>query len=247
MAESLLEPEYASEFGAWKKSPTPQTAGKLLTKLQPVLDSAVRNVSARPSPILHSKAKLLALDALQRYDPVKAKLRSHLMVNLRSLNRAAQQENIIHVPERVAMDNFRLRRGETELEDQLGRPPSDSELSDHLGMSRKRIGYVRGVRPAYAEGQMMSSENEEGAPSSPATETRPSAGASKHLLDYVYQDLDPVDQLILEHSMGLHGKQVLSGQQIAKRVGLSSGAISQRSARIQKQLDTSNDLWPMGG
>jgi hypothetical protein len=55
--------------------------------------------------------------------------------------------------------------------------------------------------------------------------------------EFVYHDLDPIDQVILEHSLGLHGKQVLPNQDIARKLKLSPGAISQRKVRIQDQLN----------
>jgi DNA-binding NarL/FixJ family response regulator len=48
--------------------------------------------------------------------------------------------------------------------------------------------------------------------------------------------------VILEHALGLHGKPVLQNQQIAKKLRLSPGAVSQRKAKIQAKLNLQDDL-----
>jgi DNA-directed RNA polymerase specialized sigma subunit len=189
---------------------------------------------------LHSKARLLAIDAFGRYDPGRAKLRTHLMSHLQGLRRAsAQEQQIIGIPERVGLDLYKLRMGENELEDQLGRTPSDQELSEHLMLSRKRIRYIRNAQPGLSEGALMpEGDSGESSGIGPAVAGR----QSDTWHDFVYQDLDPIDQVIMEHTTGLHNRPVLSKQQIAAKLKLSPGAISQRAAKIQEKLDKKDEL-----
>jgi DNA-directed RNA polymerase specialized sigma subunit len=237
----LLEPEFAPHYQAWKADANPRTAGALVNALQPVLDTAVRTYGGgTPSPTLKSRAKLMALEAAGRYDPQRAKLRTHLLVHLQGLRRyAAREQQIVSVPERVALDLHRMRISTGELTDKLGREPTDQELSDHTGLSRKRIGYVRGARGALAESQ-LTREGEGG------EEVFQPAVVQTHndhaWTELVYSDLGPQDQLILEHSLGLHGRRVLPKQHIAKKLNLSPGAVSQRAARIQAMLDKREEL-----
>jgi len=238
----LLEPEFTQHYWAWKKEPSPHNSSELLKILNPVLDSAIRSyVGVMPSPTLRSRAKIIALDALEKYDPKRAKLRTHLMVNLQGLRRSANQEGqIVHLPERVGLDLFRIHEAENELKDRLGRDPSDSELADHTGLSRKRIGYVRQIRPIYAEGQFNTvTDDEDQAPTGPSVV---SPARNDTWADFVYHDLHPIDQLIMEHSLGLHGKPILSKKDIAKKLRLSPGAVSQRAAKIQEKLDRKEEL-----
>jgi len=46
----------------------------------------------------------------------------------------------------------------------------------------------------------------------------------------------------MEHTLGMHGKRVLSNQDVARKLKLSPGAISQRKARIQSKMDLAEDL-----
>jgi DNA-directed RNA polymerase specialized sigma subunit len=238
--DSLLEPEFKQPFELWKQDPGPHTAGPFLAAIDPVLQSAIRTYGgSRPSTALHSHAKLLALDAAARYDPSRAKLRTHLMTNLQGLRRiGARQTQIISVPERVGLDLHRLHIANQELHDRLGREPSDAELADHTGLSLKRLTHIRRARPGFAESQLVSRHEDSETTFNPAvTDT-----GDDTWVNFVYHDLQPTDQLILEHILGLHGKRVLSKQQIAAKLKLSPGAISQRAAKIQMMLDKRDEL-----
>lgn len=237
----MLEPEFAPHYTTWKKDESPANAGKFLTALKPVLDSALRTYGgAKPSPTLRSRAKLMALDAARRYDPTRAKLRTHLMTHLQGLRRFhAREAQVVTLPERVGLDLHRLHLATQELSDRLGREPSDQELADHTGLSLKRLGHIRKARPGYAEGQLMAqTEGGQEAAFNPAV-----TGADDSTwIDFVYGDLDPTNQFIMEHTLGLHGRPRLSKQRIAARLKLSPGAISQRAAKIQALLDKREEI-----
>lgn len=237
---SYLEPEFAQHYNDWKANPNPTTAGALINKVQPVLKEAIRTYSGAltPSPTLESKTKKLALQAIRGYDPTRAKLRTHLLSQLQGIRRlSAKEEQIINVPEQVLLDANRARESENQLRDKLGRDPSDVELADHTGLSRRRLGYLRTIKPTYAMGKLERVDEEGSSLSQPAvvTEATPTAMATWH--DFVYHDLDPIDQQIMEHALGMHGKRVLSNQELAQKLRLSPGAVSQRKAKIQTKLD----------
>jgi RNA polymerase primary sigma factor len=243
MPSSLLEPDFSDPYTQWSTNQNPQTTSALLKSVDPVLTAALRSYGGQNSPTMKSKAKVMALDAMKRYDPTKAKLRTHLMSQLQGLRRASARESqILAVPEQVALDSGHLRESENFLRDQHGRDPSDSELADHTGLSLKRITYIRRARPTYPEGSLVRPTEDAGDDSyAPPIKQRGSGGA-RQWQQMVYYDLDPKDQLIMEHTLGMHGKQVLANQDIAKKLGVSPGAVSQRKARIQQKLDMRDEL-----
>jgi DNA-directed RNA polymerase specialized sigma subunit len=51
----------------------------------------------------------------------------------------------------------------------------------------------------------------------------------------------------MEHTLGLNGKKVLANTEVAKRLSISPGAVSQRKSRIQSRLDEFYDINPFGG
>lgn len=238
---SYLEPNFKPHFEAWKASPTPETTGNLLRAVDPVINEAIRTYGggAAKSPTLRSKARRLTISALTNYDPTRAKLRTHLLSQLQGLRRmSAKEEQILNIPEQVLLDLGGLREAENRLRDQMGRDASDLELADHTGLSTKRIAYLRTMKPSFSEGRLVRVDDEGTSMNMPAVD--PTGGQSQAFgawHEFVYHDLDPIDQLIMEHTLGMHGKPQLSNQDIARHLRLSPGAISQRKARIQSKLD----------
>ena len=102
-AESLLEPSFGREYRMWQAKPSPATTGALVRRVQPVVDKAIASyVHGQPSPMIRSKAKQLAIEAMQSYDPEKSKLQTHLLTRLQRLRRtAAKETQVIGMPERL--------------------------------------------------------------------------------------------------------------------------------------------------
>jgi DNA-directed RNA polymerase specialized sigma subunit len=239
-----LEPEYRGPFEAWKANDNPSTSGQLLQSLQPVLNTALRSyVGTKVSPTMRARARLLALDSLKNYDPARAKIRTHLLSQMQGLRRMTARENqIISIPERVGLELGYVRDGEKVLGDRLGRDPTTVELADHLQMSPRRIAHVRQAKPGLAEGQAMRADDEgheEVVLPGVAAESRKDLD---HWYRFIYDDLSPQDKLIMEHSLGLFGRSILPKQDIARKLRITPGAVSQRAARIQQKLDARDEM-----
>ena len=56
-------------------------------------------------------------------------------------------------------------------------------------------------------------------------------------LEYVHHDLDPVDKKVLEWKTGLYGKTILSTNEIARRLKITPGAVSQRASKIAMKIE----------
>lgn len=76
----------------------------------------------------------------------------------------------------------------------------------------------------------------------PAVAGRPTAAADDPWVDFVYRSVDPVDRLIMEHTLGLGGKPVVDSLTLARRLRLSPSAVSQRKSRIQQKLNERDSL-----
>lgn len=234
-----LEPDFIEPYHAWKTNQTPTGNAQMLETLSPVIEKGIRAHVGEPNPLLTSRARGLALQGLRSYDPSRSRLQTHMFNQLQGLKRIArQQSQVIKAPERVIFDQQALRGYEQELADELGREPSDAELANHSGFSLKRIAHVRKYQPGVSEGTM------EGLAPGFTGGIRPDSRAQQMWVELVYDDLPPMDQRILELSLGLHGRRPLSNQEIARKLGRSPGAISQRKARIQQLLDKEQELSP---
>lgn len=245
----LLEPDYEPHYTAWKTQPTPEATDALLGSVKPILNEALRTYGsdAAASPTMRGKAKVMALKAMGTYDPARAKLRTHLLTQLQGLRRlAARETQLVRVPEQLGLDRLRLLNSENELRDRLGRDPSDHELADHAGLSRRRIGRIRQVPGAHAEGAMTRIDEEGTGVWQPAVQSGIGDRTRALWQEMVMMDLDPINQVIMRDTLGLNGQPVRSNQEIAQRLRLSPGAISQRKAKIQEKLDSMHDTGLMG-
>jgi DNA-directed RNA polymerase specialized sigma subunit len=226
-----------AEFEAWKAKPSPERMGEFLDKAQPVVNAAIRSYG-QGNKALESRARLLIADAAHKFDPERGvKLKTYLMTQLQPLTRYAKEYNhAARVPERVNTDLFTVNQSHQEYYDRFGREPSDKELADITGLSMRRIAHVRKFsKPEMGESTLV---DDEGAIMYPGTEE---ADPDKILLEYVHNDLDPVDQKIMEWRTGLYGKKQVSNNEIAKRLKLSAGAVSQRAAKIAARVKQLRD------
>lgn len=247
MPASFLEPEYADAYAAYRAAPGPGASDRLVAGLAPAIDAGVRkHLGASATPSLRRRARHMTLDAVRTYDPSRGPLGTHVINSLQGLKRVSmKQQQMLSAPQRVLQDHYALRQARDRLADDLGREPSDAELSDASGLPPRRIAKVRRFRPGFAQGQLertVATADGEEADVAPAV-ARPEP--IRGLVQFLYHDVDAVDQAILENHFGLNGRtRRLSGVELARRLNLSSSALSQRAARLQAQLD---ELGALGG
>lgn len=234
-----LGDDFDAAYTQWQKARTPDNNTKLLKTVQPVIDTALSSyVGTSPSSSMRTRAKMMALKAMETYDPNKGNVKTHLLSQMQSLRRAiAKENNIISLPEQVGLDFQKLTENENEMRDQLGRDPTDEELANATGLSTRRIQKIRSFHQPVAESATIT-ENENDTFDGDIASSVPGASAGHNAwLDFVYEDLGPTDRLIMDMTLGRNGKRRASSQQIAARLKLSPGAISQRAAKIQAMID----------
>lgn len=237
---SKLEPEYGPTYQGWVANQNPKSNDDMVLKMQPLIDSAVKAyVGQDVPPSVRLQAKRMALDGLKTYDPMQSKLKTHIMWHMQGLKRISSKANqILNVPERVRLDSHYIDRSFNELEDKLGRDPSDYELSEHTGLSAKRIGKVRGFKSGISEGAasapMVNSDNENSSDPSSVIPGRDTGAAWR---GFVYDGLDDRSKLIMEHTLGMHGKPVLDNIRLANKLRISPARVSQIRAELQNKMD----------
>ena len=244
MKQFGIEPEFKTSFEAWQLDPNKANSSAMLKHLKPAISRGITaHAGKNPSPTIHSHARKLTLGALKTYESGRSALSTHVINHLQGLKRIQRhQTQVFKTPERVMLDRARLDEAETSLEDRLGYEPSLMQLADFTGLSTKRIGYVRRFQSPMAQGQFTTGVGASGETegSSPAVENPESMA----WIEVVYGDQTPLNQKIMEWTIGLRGKPLLSNQEIAKRLRLTPGAISQRKSHIQELLNQENELSP---
>lgn len=227
-------------FETWRNNQTPATNTKVLSTIQPVIDTALSSyVGPSPTPAIRARAKLMALKALGTFDPKAGNVRTHLLSQMQSLRRlSAQEQNIIAIPEQVGLDYQKLTEAENELRDRLSRDPSDDEVADATGLSTRRIKKIRAFHQPIAEGSTIIETGDDYADAGGIASKIPGqTDAADAWLDFVYGDLSPTDKLIMDMTLGRNGRRKTSTQEIARKLNISPGAVSQRAAKIQTMLN----------
>ena len=227
-----VEPDFDQTFRTWQQAPTPELNSQMLRQVQPLVTDAIKAHVGSDDPLMRGRARVMTLEALRKFDPRKASLKTYLFQQLQPLKRYARKQlEPVPVPERDYYARIHAHNSAKELEDRLGREPTISELADETGMSRDRLARLRtqGAIPASAI-----TDRETGETLNPGVRQGDTMSAA---VDLLYDDLHPTDQKILEWTLGLYGTPKLSNQDIAARLGRTPGAISQRKALIQQQLN----------
>ena len=227
-----LEPEFADVYQAWKTKDDETTRDRLLAVMTPAIEQTVRDIPGADPNYMTIRGKILAMNAMSKYDPTRSSLNTFLTYQLLPLRRTARQQmNILGLPDRLLLNAQQLESTEVELQDELGRMPTTGELSDRLGVSMKQIERIRASSHARNSGSDLTAD-EEGDISGPGEVTRRLPDIYRH--QYVLSALrnDPKSALIYECDQSLHGRRPLSTAELARRLGLSPGAISQRRNRI---------------
>lgn len=242
---SQVEHDISDSFNAWKADDSSTTRGALLRQVSPIIDTAMKSYGGVAGPAIRGQAKMMALNAFKSYDPARGTMKTHLLSQLQGLRRvAAQSQQIISIPERVALDRGHLTETTNQLHDALGRDPSDMELAARTGLSLKRISYIRQAKPGTNTGSILDDEGEVFDPASmiPGNTSRTDAWS-----DMVYYDLSDIDRTIMERTLGMRGASVMTNGELAASLGVTPGAVSQRKARIQQLLDQQYEIDPFGG
>lgn len=214
----------------WKKDPNSENTSKLIEYIKPTIDSALHTYTPGQQKDFRIKATKLALQAVKNFDPkYKASPRTLIFTNLQRLNRLRRQrENIIHIPESTVYLKTLVDKKKNQLEDSLGRQPSLQELCDSTGLSAKKIQKI------YSQGATVNDSatvNDQTGQSS----FKLGGMSSDDYYKYIYNMASPVDKKIMQWSSGI-GSAQLSNNDIAKRLRISPGAVSQRKLKIQQQL-----------
>ena len=225
----------AGAWKTWKAAPSPATMSAALKTVRPIIDRAVGGVRHASKELMSAEAKRLAIGAIKTYDPAQGTaLSTHVYSHLRPMRGFAEKST--SVIDRTRTDNTLARRyleARSTLNQTLNRDPSDDELTDHLNITPKELVKMRRV----AVGETGEEDYSTHASADPGD-------ASVGLwADYVYSDLNPINKKIFEMKTGRNGQPMLSTDEVAAKLGLSSVHVNNQAGKIaQRILDGANAL-----
>jgi DNA-directed RNA polymerase specialized sigma subunit len=235
---SIKKPTLDSMHADWMRTSNVQHMHQMLDTLAPDIDKAIYAYSGlNAGPAVKTRAKLLAAKAIKSYQPQSgSSLKSWVYTQLQPLTRYSRELSPAPVPERAYQQLSSLKKIEADFYENKGRVPSDNELSDLTSMSMRQINKIRGMDKKVFSESATPFSGENSASSQEITATQ-NAGFQKDVLDTMYNSFTPQEQIILEHKLGYNGKKILSNNDIAKKLKVSPGRVSQMTTNVAKQLD----------
>lgn len=227
--EAMPHEDAVQAWERWKSKPNPANMAGVLKTVKPIIDRSVAKFPRYNKTVLGGEAKRLAISAVKSYDPAQGtKLSSHIYNHVKPLGRFSADLGSAVRKTRLERDRTAQYMGALrDLTETNNREPSDDELRDHMGVDGKTLFKMRlAARGEVSEGQLeyLPSEEEEEDP------------RMALWLDYTYRDLDPKGKLIVDYKLGRNGREKLTTEQAAEKLGLHPDYVNRKAGEIAKRI-----------
>lgn len=214
----------------WKKKKDKASYNKLKNRHKSMVFMFVNRYqsSSVPRSALEAESWTLFDDAVNNYKPNQgAKFSTYLNYQLRKLDRYTKKyQNVARIPEGLAGKIGDYDRAEQEFKIKHDRIPTHKEMSKQLKMPVSHVRRLnRSRRSDFFEGIF------EGNPLDPGEKD-----TADWLLIELREELTPQERRVYDHLIGYNTQQVTSKKDLAKKLGMSPGRISQITRSIAKKI-----------
>lgn len=233
-------PENAAErdsrlLSAWKSATgakKDKALGDLLTTMNGPIMTAVNAFHGAPMPkaTMELTGKLHAVNALKEYDAsLGMSIANYVTTSVKQklYRYVGTYQNVARIPEYKIRQIGPLRDATTELTNKFGREPTTDELADHMGVA---VSHVTGLRRL-----LRKDLTEEGGGGVDQFE------AFEHDPDYeraimAYYSMNQAEKQVFDYSLGAHGQKQLQTNDIALKLKISAGRVSQIKKSIALKI-----------
>lgn len=232
--EKLAADKAAKHLDLWQtwnsNGRSPEHLEPLLKQFQPVINNFSNQWKAPTIPKSAMEMELMGhvVKAFETYNPNKgASLNTHVNVRVQKAKRyVVRHQNMAYIPEQKSYAIGPIQRAESNLSEELGRPPTPKEIADHLGMSVKHVlttqkSLIRDIPGSAFESDpfpSLGSRQQEVLSMLPQV----LSAQEKSVFDLVFHPTNPVTDTSL----------------IAKRLGKDNSAISRIKSSIIDKIKT---------
>lgn len=208
------------EHQLWKqwKAGDQAALGELYHSLTPI----VRRVSMGyrgnlPEAYIDASVKKHMLDALHTWDPKKSQMNTHIMHRMKKVTRdVTQYQNPGRLAEASHHHVTNFQNVHSNLREELGRDPTHAEVGQVMGKTPGEVARLQsGTRRdlAAVEGQNMWKT--------------PEPLQRNAMLEDFQHELDPLERSVFHMTFGMGGHEPTQAKDIAAKLGLSQGRVSQ--------------------
>lgn len=217
---------------SWKKDKDPEKLNQLLFSLKPIIETHVNKFSGTlPKSALRAEATKLTVDALDKYDPSKSQINTHLYNRLQKLNRYVYTyQNMGKIPEPRIIQIGNMNKAISYLEDTLGREPKSEEIADYMKIPVKEV-------------KLLAKELRKDLGTDPQYVAMNPIGSTDLDIIYMLQaELRGIDLQVLNYLFGLDGNPKLTLKEIADKLAISVSRVVQIKTKLANRLRNSGVL-----
>lgn len=213
----------------WRQSPTDENFSKLVRRFEAMINKEVSKWrgGTLPMSMLRAEGFKIVGEGVKNYDPaMKVKLSTYLTTQLQKLKRYGyKNQNVLYIPESRILRIRNYKNAKAHLSEVLDRSPSSQEIAEHIGAS---VAEVKRLESELRSDLIAEHKFDAGQQSN--------IEAKDFKLGYVYNDLNPKQQVVFERTLGLNGKPVQNADHIAKKLKVTPREVYKIREEIAKQI-----------
>lgn len=235
-----LAAELAKELGntpevlwaQWNKTKDKEDLSRVVHQFDPLINKTLQQYRDNPidDSIIQGEIQRLTIEGIKKYDPSKGtKLITAIFPWLQKTSRFVQQNsNVIRIPEHKVMEITTFKNAKMDLENKLGREPTNVEVADDLSWNIKNVERMekmlsKSIPSNFFDIGRLAVQN-------------PQENLDRDMIHYFYYDLPSEQQLIFESSTGYLGKPLLTIPQMSQKFKKTPYEIKKTKEEIAGKL-----------
>lgn len=237
----------ANELEMWHKwnngGRKPQDLNPLITSFTPLIQTRVnlfKNKTEIPTSAIEHEHKMEFVRAMETYDPSKGTaLGTHVVNRLKKVQRYVESnKNFTRITENIYSKIGAYNSLRSNLTEQLGHPPSDQHIHDHLVknphptlgiLSMKDIGRLNREQ---RRGLVQSGHDTEEFGGSPNASSR-----NEEVIHLVQYKLTEPEKAVYEYTFGMNGKPQMKPGDIAKALKMDNSKVAKLRTSIFRKME----------